>query len=234
MGSPPPIATLRPAAELRARLARARLMLLFTPELCARGCEPLAVLGRALPYLDVIQVRLKEPGLALGPARATCDWARRVLALVARERSDALVLVNDRVDVAATLAPEGLAGVHLGADDAPPELARALLGPEPLIGLSTHGAADVTRAEELPVDYLGFGPVHPTATKGYARGLGAEAAWIAAQASSRPLFPIGGIDATNAGELAEIGRAAVSRAILEAADPRQAARELAALLAPPD
>lgn len=234
MGSPRSAATLRSGAELRARLADARLMLLFTPELCPAGSEPLHVLERALPHLDAVQVRIKEPGLALGPARATYDWARRVLALVARAHSAALVLVNDRVDVAATLAPEGLAGVHLGAEDAPPELARELLGPELLIGLSTHDAAAVTRAAELPVDYLGFGPVHATATKGYARGLGAEAAWIAAQASSHPLFPIGGIDATNAGELAEIGRAAVSRAILTAADPRQAARELAELLRPAD
>ncbi|NOT29871.1 MAG: thiamine phosphate synthase [Planctomycetes bacterium] len=221
-------------AERRARLGRARLMLLFTPELCPAGSEPLAILERALPHLDVIQVRIKEPGFCTAPARSTCDWARRVLALVARAQSDALVLVNDRVDVAATLADEGLAGVHLGADDAPPELARELLGPEALIGLSTHCAADVARAEELPLDYLGFGPIHPTQTKGITRGLGSEAAWIAAQASSRPLFPIGGIDATNAGELFEIGRAAVSRAILCAADPGAAARALAELLAPAD
>jgi thiamine-phosphate diphosphorylase len=120
--------------------------------------------------------------------------------------------------------------VHLGADDAPPELARALLGPEALIGLSTHGAADVVRATELPVDYLGFGPIHATATKGYARGLGSEAAWIAAQASAYPLFPIGGIDATNASELAGVGRAAVGSALLSAPDPARAARELAGLL----
>lgn len=221
-------------AERRARLERARLMLLFTPELCPAGSEPLAILERALPHLDVIQVRIKEPGLGTAPARSTCDWARHVLALVARRESDALVLVNDRVDVAATLANEGLAGVHLGADDAPPELARELLGPHALIGLSTHSARDVTRAEGLPVDYLGFGPVHPSETKGYARGLGSEAAWIAAQASARPLFPIGGIDATNAGELAAIGRAAVCRAILGAADPREVARELAELLTPAD
>jgi thiamine-phosphate diphosphorylase len=216
--------------ERRARLARARLYLLFTPELCPAGREPLDVLARALPWLDAIQVRIVDPELGTAPARATLNWARRVLALVAERESDALVLVNDRVDVAATLAPEGLAGVHLGAEDAPPELARERLGPAALIGLSTHSAADVTRAGELPLDYLGFGPVHPTSTKGYARGLGAEAAWIAARASALPVFPIGGIDPTNASELYEIGRAAVSRAILAAEDPGSAARELCTLL----
>jgi thiamine-phosphate pyrophosphorylase len=221
----------RSGAERRERLARARLMLIFTPELCPPGSDPLEVLARALPALDAIQVRVKDPELGTSPARAACDWTARVLELAGRARSDALVLVNDRVDVAAALAGAGVDGVHLGADDAPGELARALLGPDLLVGLSTHGAADVALAEELPVDYLGFGPIHATATKGYARGLGSEAAWIAARTSSRPLFPIGGIDATNASELVEVGRAAVGRAILAAADPARAARAIAALLA---
>ena len=205
-------------------------MLIFTPELCPPESDPLAVLEHILPALDVIQVRIKDPELGTTPARATCDWARRVLELCARARSETLVLVNDRVDVAAALAAEGVDGVHLGADDAPLELARALLGPEALIGLSTHGAADVAHAVELPVDYLGFGPIHATATKGYARGLGSEAAWVAARACPCPLFPIGGIDATNASELAEVGRAAVGSALLSAVDPARAARELAELL----
>ncbi len=91
-------------AERRARLARARLMLLFTPELCPRGADPLAVLARVLPYVDVVQVRVKEPGLGLAPARASAGWCARVLALVTERRSDALVLVDDRVDVAVVLA----------------------------------------------------------------------------------------------------------------------------------
>ena len=221
----------RSGAERRERLARARLMLIFTPELCPAGSDPLDVLARALPFLDVIQVRVKDPELGTSPARGSCDWTRRVLELVARARGDALVLVNDRVDVAAALLSEGVDGVHLGADDAPSELARALLGPDVLIGLSTHSGAELARAEELALDYLGFGPIHATATKGYARGLGSEAAWVATRACSRPLFPIVGIDATNASELAEVGRAAVGRAILSAGDPARTAREIAALLA---
>lgn len=216
--------------ERRARLAAARLMLLFTPELCAPGREPLQVLARALPALDAIQVRLKDPELGTSPARALYDWSLSVLELVRAAESRALVLVNDRVDVAAALRTQGLDGVHLGADDAPPALARRLLGPAALIGLSTHAVTQVAASESAPVDYLGFGPIHPTATKGYARGLGAEAAWIAAQGSAFPLFPIGGIDAGNAAELQDVGRAAVSRAILAAEDPLAAAREIRALL----
>lgn len=217
------------ADERRERLARARLMLLFTPELCAPRA-PLAVLEEAWPHVDAVQVRVKEPGLGTSPARALLEAARAVLALRARAGRAVLVLVNDRVDVARVLADEGLDGLHVGADDAPPALARAELGAELLLGLSTHSAADVVRAADEPLDYLGFGPVHATATKGYARGLGSEAAWIAAQASPWPLFPIGGIERTNVDELTEIGRAAVSSAILAAEAPGEAARALRAAL----
>ena len=72
--------------------------------------------------------------------------------------------------------------------------------------------------------------MHATRTKGYEHGLGSECCWIASEASPLPLFPIGGIDRSNAQELARVGRAAVSSAILAAPDPARAARELRALL----
>ena len=90
-----------------------------------------------------------------------------------------------------------------------------------------HGEADDD------VDYLGFGPIYPTRTKGYERGLGPEAAWVAQSATALPVFPIGGIDATNAADLVPVGRAAVSSAILGADDPARAAREIRALLERP-
>ncbi len=217
------------ARRLRDRLRRVRLMLLFTPELCGADRDPLAVLEAALPHVDAVQVRIKDPEHPSGasPARDLHDWTRRVLALLAdRPALDPLVLVNDRADVAAALAGEGVDGVHLGAGDTPPADARRLLGDHPLVGLSTHSTGQVLAAEELPVDYLGFGPIHPTGTKGYRRGLGPEAAWIVASASPLPVFPIGGIDAANAAELANVGRAAVSSAILGAEDPETTARIL--------
>ncbi|MEW6073185.1 MAG: thiamine phosphate synthase [Planctomycetota bacterium] len=217
-----------PAPDPRERLRRARLMLLFTPALCG-GRDPLVVLERALPHLDAVQVRVKDPAAPGGPspARALLDWTLAVLArAAARPEPRPLVLVNDRADVAAALRSEGVDGVHLGAEDMAPEEARALLGPRPLIGLSTHSTAEVLAAEERGVDYLGFGPIHPTPTKGYARGLGWEAAWIAAAATPLPVFPIGGIDLPNADELAPVGRAAVCAAVLGAADPGEAARLL--------
>jgi len=227
---------------LRDRLREARLYLLFTPTLCGAR-DPLEVLAAALPHIDLVQVRPKQADAALDPAtpsrglsatssaRLVHDWTVRVLDLVAAHPGHPIpVLVNDRVDVARALLERGCAGVHLGRDDAPPRTARTLLGADALIGFSTHSQAEVAAALDEPVDYLGFGPIHATPTKGYLRGLGAEAAWIAAQASPLPVFPIGGIERSNAGELEELGRAAVSSAILSAEDPARAARELRALL----
>jgi thiamine-phosphate pyrophosphorylase len=219
---------------VRNRLQEARLMLLVSPELAPAG-ELLERVAAALPHVDALQARPKDPRTqpspaAPCPARATWDLARELLRLVRERRSKALVLVDDRVDVARALLDEGLAGVHLGADDCPVEVARAHLGDEALVGLSTHSFEDVLAAQERRVDYLGFGPVHATPTKGYARGLGATAAWLACEASPLPVFPIGGIDAANAAELARAGRACVGSAILSAGDPAAAARAIRAAL----
>ncbi len=223
---------MREPSELRDRLANARIVLLFTPELTGDR-DPLAALEAAAPWIDVVQIRPKPLGgsaRAPCPARATFEWSERVLALAAIARAGVLVTVDDRVDVAAALWTRGLAGVHVGQDDMPALEARALLGPGPLLGLSTHDLEQVVDAEDWPVDYLGFGPVYATRTKGYERGLGPEACWIAAQGSAKPLFPIGGIDIENAGDLARIGRAAVGSAILAAANPGAAARAIRAAL----
>lgn len=222
------------ADPARVALSRARLMLLFSPQLCL-GRDPLAVLEAALPHVDALQVRPKSAGAGSAApcgARETWEWALRVLDLLrARTGAPLVVLVDDRVDVAVALQARGVAGVHLGQDDLDPNAARGLLGSEALIGLSTHDMLQVVEGCEQPVDYLGFGPVNATATKGYRLGLGTEACWIAAEAATLPVFPIGGIDLANAQELARVGRAALSSAILGADDPGRAARELRALLA---
>jgi thiamine-phosphate pyrophosphorylase len=232
----------------RARLQEATLLLIFTPDLAGEGA--LGALERALPHVDVIQVRPKvlgdrAPGAPKGAtitsARDALYWCRKVLAL--RAASDLatppLVLVNDRVDVAAALAPEGLDGVHVGASDTPPAIARQVLAADQVIGLSTHGAADLAAALDEPVDMLGFGPVFPTSTKGYVATpdsgtqptiVGPERAWLAAESSAAPVFPIGGIDLSNADQLDRVGRAAVGSAILGAEDPALAARALRTLL----
>ncbi|WP_419191804.1 thiamine phosphate synthase [Engelhardtia mirabilis] len=207
--------------------------MIFTPEALAAP-DPEAALARALPWVDLVQVRVKLPGNRIGPspARPLVDWTRRVLALAAElpEGSRPLVTVDDRVDVAAALAAEGVAGVHLGQADCPPDVARGLLGPTALIGWSTGSLAEVDSAASMTVDYLGFGPVAPTVTKGLDRGLGPQLAREAAARSRWPLFAIGGIDAELARALAPGARVAVGAAILDAPDPAAAARELRAAL----
>ena len=219
--------------HIRTRLAQARLMLIFTPELVRRS-DPHQVLRAVLPWIDVVQVRPKPLGdnsSLPSEARATRDLARSVLAVTRAFKEQApLVIANDRADVAALLWEEGLAGVHLGQEDTAAEGAREFLGAKPLIGLSTHTADQVAAAQTSAVDYLGFGPVFATATKGYAAGLGSAAAWLASGASSLPVFALGGIDATSVQELGQVGRVAVGSAILSATDPPRAARELRELL----
>jgi thiamine-phosphate pyrophosphorylase len=207
-------------------------MLVFTPAL-VRGRDPALVLTEVLPWIDALQVRIKLAGSDRGPSPAAelYEWTARALDAAAAAGRRVPVIVNDRPDVALALAGRGCAGVHLGQDDFPPTEARDLLGPEALIGLSTHSAREVAAAHELPVSYLGFGPVFASRTKGARAPVGPEAAWIASRASVLPVFPIGGIDETNAAELAHVGRAAVSAAILSAADPASAARAIAAALA---
>ena len=102
---------------------------------------------------SLIQLRAKSENM-----RTFYEDARRAV-----ERADgALVLVNDRVDIAVMA---GAAGVHLGQDDLPPEEARRLLGPEAIIGFSTHSVEQAIRAVELPIDYIAIGPIFATATK---------------------------------------------------------------------
>lgn len=106
------------------------------------------------------------------------------------------VIVNDRVDLAMVLEADG---VHLGQDDLPPAEARRLLGPDAIIGYSTHTVAQARKATELPIDYLAFGPVFPTLTKErpdavVGTGVLSE---IAELAGKLPLVAIGGINEIN-------------------------------------
>jgi thiamine-phosphate pyrophosphorylase len=133
-------------------------------------------------------------------------------------------IVNDRPDVALVL---GATGVHVGQEDLPPAAARRTLGPEAIIGLSTHSSADL---ESIPpeVDYVAVGPVFETPTKLGRPAVGVELLRHAADVTSLPWFAIGGIDASNINEVLAAGarRVVVVRAITQAADPVAAAEQL--------
>ena len=136
-------------------------------------------------------------------------------------------ILNDRPDlVAACLAD----GIHVGQDDLSPVEARAIVGPDAIVGRSTHAPAEFDDAEADPeVDYLAVGPVHETPTKlGRPAAGPGYVAYAAEHSSGKPWFAIGGIDAGNLPAVIELGarRIVVVRAIADAADPELAARAL--------
>jgi thiamine-phosphate pyrophosphorylase len=146
----------------------------------------------------------------------------------------ALFLVNDRPDLAAALDADG---AHVGQEDVPAAQARALVGPNRLLGLSTHGPEEMEAARALRVDYAGLGPCFPTVTKALVReprGPALVASCLAA-AGDLPFFPIGGITPANAASLVAAGarRVAVGAGVLAAADPAAAVRALDGLLRAP-
>ncbi|NJK64298.1 MAG: thiamine phosphate synthase [Synechococcaceae cyanobacterium SM2_3_1] len=139
-------------------------------------------------------------------------------------RYRALMLVNDRVDLALAVNADG---VHLGQTDLPIEAARHLLGPHKLIGMSTTNPEEVALALSTPVDYLGIGPVYATPTKADKPAVGLDFVRYARDHVSLPWFAIGGIDLTNVAEVQAAGaeRVAVVRALMQSSDPYVTARQ---------
>lgn len=195
------------------RLAAARLYLVIEAEPGVALLEPALAGG-----VDVVQLRDKA---ASDDAIVRSGEAMRELCA----RHGALLIVNDRPDLALAC---GADGVHVGQDDMAVSEARELVGPELIVGVSTHSPAQVDAAEGSAADYLGVGPVYETATKPGVEPVGLELVRHAASTARKPWFAIGGIDAARAAEVAAAGarRIAVVRAIRDAADPEAAARAL--------
>jgi thiamine-phosphate pyrophosphorylase len=139
----------------------------------------------------------------------------------------ALFILNDRPDLVVAV---GADGVHVGQDDESVAGARELVGPEAIVGLSTHTPQQIAAAASTDVDYIGVGPVHRTPTKPGRAAVGLELVAAAAASAAPPCFAIGGIDAGNVDAVRDAGatRIAVVRALTEAADPESAARALRA------
>ena len=149
---------------------------------------------------------------------------------VARELCDdagALFVLNDRPDL---VAAAGADGVHVGQDDTPVPQARATVGDERIVGLSTHSEAQADAARG--VDYFAVGPVHATPTKEGRPAIGLEPVRHAAATATAPWFAIGGLDEHTVPAVLDAGarRIVVVRAIAEAEDPGAAARTLRRLL----
>jgi thiamine-phosphate pyrophosphorylase len=168
--------------------------------------------------VDVVQLRDKE--LEAKPLLARAAIVRRVC----RDHGVPFIL-NDRPDLALEVDADG---VHLGQDDAPCTLARRLLGPDAIIGHSTHSPADLDEALSQPVDYLSAGPVVPTPTKPGRRGTGTGYLSLAVARSPWPVFVTGGVTPDTVPALAAAGARhfVVVRFLTESDDPERAARAL--------
>jgi len=183
-------------------------------------------------FLDVVLaagvdiVQLRQKGM-----EARAELAALDVFAEACSRHGKLLAVNDRADVAYAARPDIL---HLGQDDIPVGYAREILGPDVLIGRSTHAPGEVAAAAREPgVDYFCVGPVWPTPTKPGRPAPGVELLRYAAHcATSRPWFAIGGIDLANLDAVLAAGatRVVVVRAITQADDPAAAAGEFAGRL----
>ncbi|TCJ20489.1 thiamine phosphate synthase [Rubrobacter taiwanensis] len=192
---------------------------LITDRRQVRGDLSDAVAAAVRGGVDWVQVREKgSPALELYAA------VRRILP-VARA-AGAGVLVNDRVDVALAT---GADGVHLAAKSLPPGVTRRLVG-EMLLGVSVHGLAAAREAVGAGADYVTFGHVYPTASKPGLPPRGVRELARIVEGVDVPVLAVGGIDASNVGEVLAAGASgvAVISSILAAPDPEAAARELRA------
>ena len=167
---------------------------------------------------DIVQLREKKLG------RAEIERAAGTFRRVA-DTFSALFIVNDDPELARSCDADG---VHVGQDDVSAERARELLGPDMIIGLSTHSEEQIAASAERPVDYISVGPIWETPTKEGRPAVGLDLIRHATERAPHPFFAIGGIDPTNAEEVVRAGaqRLCAVRAIRDAADPEAAAAQL--------
>jgi thiamine-phosphate pyrophosphorylase len=187
-------------------------------------------LARGRPLADVVgaavkggatMVQLREKNTT---TRDFLDQARALKALLAP--LGVPLIINDRTDIALAMDADG---VHVGQNDMPVEMVRALVGMGKIIGLSITSEAEIIRADAAAADYLGVGPAYAQTTKADASApLGVNGFAALCRKAPRPVMAIGGIDATNAAPLAQAGTdgVAVVSAIMAANDCEAAARAI--------
>jgi thiamine-phosphate pyrophosphorylase len=168
--------------------------------------------------VDVVQLRDKELDAKPLLARAA------VAAAVCRDLGVPFIL-NDRPDLA---LEAGADGVHVGQDDAPVALARRIMGPDAIVGLSTHGPADLEGAATEDVTYISAGPVEATPTKPGRAGTGLGYVTQASARSSVPVYVTGGVTPEKIPALTSAGvrHFVVVRYLTGASDARRAAQAL--------
>jgi thiamine-phosphate pyrophosphorylase len=207
----------------RERLRTARLYLCCEAQPGGEDPEPL--LRAALTGgVDIVQLREKalprrEIELAAQTFRRLCDTY------------SALFVVNDDPDLARACNADG---VHVGQGDMAASDVRAAVGPDAIVGLSTHTEDQIAASAEQQVDYISVGPIWETPTKAGRPPVGLDLIRHASANVPHPFFAIGGIDRSNASRVVDAGaqRMCVVRAIRDAEDPTVAAEELRNAFAP--
>jgi len=196
----------------------AALLYLVCPSAPDGSALPDLLRGAVAGGVDIVQLREKQL-----PDDEFVAVAHATRALC--EQLGTLLIVNDRPWVA---FEAGADGVHVGQEDLAPAEVRELVGPDMLIGLSTHAPAEIDAVDPALVDYIGVGPVHETPTKPGRPAVGLELVRYAAAHAPVAFFAIGGLDAGNLAAVLDAGasRVCVLRAISGAAEPERAARKL--------
>jgi thiamine-phosphate pyrophosphorylase len=204
-------------AEDRQGLAWARLCVLLTRSRCAAALDWI-IAEAAAGGATMFQLREKNRG-----DRELLELARDVRRWT--HKAGALFIMNDRPDIARLVDADG---VHLGQDDMPVKEARRILGPDAIIGVSTHDIDQLRQAVLDGASYAGVGPTFPSGTKDFTELAGLGFVRQATAETSLPAFVIGGVSAKTIGAAVAAGtrRVAVSQAICEADDPQAAAAEL--------
>jgi thiamine-phosphate pyrophosphorylase len=205
----------------RERLKDVLLYVLLTGSQCAAALD-WTIAEAAAGGAGMVQLREK-------------GWSDRALLQRAREvrrwtrKAGVLFILNDRPDLARLAEADG---VHLGQDDLPVKEARRILGPDALIGVSTHTIDQLQQAILDGASYIGVGPTFPSGTKDFQELAGLEFVRQAAARTTLPAFIIGGVNLTTIDAAIEAGarRVAVSQAIAQANDPRTVAASLCSTL----
>ncbi len=184
--------------------------------------------------LDVVELAL-QGGIRAVQLREK-DLSSRELYALAFEmkkitsRHDALLFINDRIDIALAVDADG---VHLGTESIPLYKARTLMGPDRLIGVSCHNHVCARNAQEKEADFITFGPLFYTPSKApYGDPVGLEKLELVTSSLSIPVFGLGGVNQTNARQVMDAGASGISliSAIMAADEPRNAAENLLACL----
>ncbi|CDT24218.1 putative Thiamine-phosphate pyrophosphorylase [Vibrio coralliirubri] len=173
--------------------------------------------------VTMVQVREKH-----GDVRAFIERAQAVKSILAG--SGVPLIINDRVDVALAVDADGL---HLGQSDMPAELARQLIGPDKILGLSIETEQQLQEADSLPIDYIGLSALFATPTKTNLKThWGYEGIQMALETTKLPIVGIGGINESNIPQLVNTGihGLALVSAICHAKSPKQATQELLSLM----